>query len=103
MIEVVEHMPFEKAVALCKLIYEKLDVNGCYIMETINPYCYSKFGSFRLDPSHIQYPSPDVYKLVLEMVGFSSVEMFFYAPINSPKMDEIMVNNYEGYYLVARK
>ena len=103
MFQVAEHIPFDEMFDLCHVFAEKIGDNGCFIMETINPFCFSKFGSFKIDPSHIEFPSPDAFKLLCEMCGFSNVELHFYAPVGNGIKSENMLSNYEGYCLIATK
>lgn len=103
MFQVAEHIPFEEMFDICKLIAEKLDNTGLFVMETINPYCFYKFGSYKIDPSHIEFPSPDAFKLLLEMLGFQEVKLQFYAPLGDGVKTMNPLSNYEGYCILAKK
>ena len=104
MFQVVEHMEFNYVFKLCSLASRKISPGGCIIIETINPYCYRKLGTYSLDPSHIYMPSPDALKLMLEMLDFQNVIIQFYAPIKDKiTKKENSLNLYEGYCLIAEK
>ncbi|MDR2409051.1 MAG: methyltransferase domain-containing protein [Bacteroidales bacterium] len=103
LLEVAEHISFEYFFKLCDEISKKVANSGCFVMDTINPWCYYKLGSFCLDPSHIRFPSPDSIKLMLEMFGFNSIHIRFYAPLGIGARTLNKLANYEGYSIVAKK
>jgi O-antigen chain-terminating methyltransferase len=103
LLEVAEHISFEYFFKLCDEISKKIANNGCFVMDTINPWCYYKLGSFCLDPSHIRFPSPESIKLMLEMFGFNSINIRFYAPLGIGARTLNKLANYEGYSIIARK
>ena len=103
MFQVVEHIPFEEMFDLCFLIYKKIDKNGCFVMETVNPYCFSRLGTIKVDPSHIQLPAPDAYKLLLELCGFTDIVLEFYAPLGNGEKTQNILCSYEGYCIIAKK
>lgn len=103
LLEVAEHLTFEYISELLNTAFEKIAKGGCIIIETINPYCYKRFGNFHIDPSHINFTSPDAYKLLLEIIGFKNIELYFYAPIGSNEISNIDICNYEGFFIVGKK
>lgn len=103
MFQVAEHISFDEMFSLCYIISSKISKGGCFIMETMNPYCFCKFGNFKIDPSHIEFPSPDAFKLLLELCGFSKVILEFYGPLADGVKTINTLANYEGYCAIAIK
>lgn len=103
MFQVAEHLTFDYMFEFCFLAGKKVFSGGCLLIETANPACYKNNVSFYVDPSHITHPSPESYKLLVEMSGFIDVKIRFYSPVQERTADGINSSLYRGYCLIAQK
>lgn len=104
MFQVAEHMSFDMLFEIAKEISRTVAANGVVLIETINSWCYRRLGNFHLDPSHCVFPSPDGIKLMLEMLGFSCVEVLYCEPItHHAVVGDPLESNYENYCVIGWK
>jgi len=76
--QVVEHLPIETTIAICKTAYEKLKEGQYLIMESPNPLCLMVFtNTFYVDPTHQRPVHPYTLRYICEKIGFSSVQILF--------------------------
>lgn len=76
--QLIEHLPFDKVVELCKTAYQKLTPGAYLILETPNPMSLAVFtNSFYIDPSHVKPVHPLTLKYLVEKMGFSEVNLLF--------------------------
>ena len=76
--QLVEHLRIEQIVALSEIVFEKLEDEGYFVIETPNPMSLAIYtNSFYLDPSHIKPVHPFTMKYILEKSGFRNVEIIF--------------------------
>lgn len=76
--QLVEHIPFEQLVSLCRECYRILEPGRTLIIETPNPTCLSTFiNSFYIDPSHLKPVHPQTLEYLLKEAGFSSVQILY--------------------------
>lgn len=101
--QIAEHLTFEYLFKLCRTASQKIAEGGCLLIETINPYCYSRLGNFAVDPSHITLPSPDSLKLMVELAGFSNTKIRFYSPVDRRTTTSFLPQCYEGFCLTTWK
>ena len=81
LIMVSEHIMFQDMYRDIFMYNRKIAQGGLLIINTINPYCYKRMGHFRLDPSHVNFLLPEIYKLIMEMAGFRDIKIIWSAPI----------------------
>ena len=91
--QVVEHIPVEQIIRLCRLAYKKLADGGYLIMETPNPTSLAIYaGAFFLDPSHNKPVHPLTLQYIAEKAGFTSVEILYTdssrVPYSIPRLKE---------------
>ena len=100
--QVIEHLSKEYVNEMIVIAKKKISENGIILLETNNPYCYSQYGSFYLDNTHISWHSPDNLKLYLEYVGFRDVKIIYYAPVPPQQASKVDTKaNYIGYAIIA--
>lgn len=76
--QLIEHLPFDKVLELCKTAYQKLTPGAYLILETPNPMSLAVFAnSFYMDPSHVKPVHPLTLKYLVEKMGFSEVSLLF--------------------------
>lgn len=76
--QLIEHLPMNQLVELCKLAYEKLEEDSYIVMETPNPTCLAIYSqSFYMDPSHNKPIHPLTIKYILEKSGFNDIEIIY--------------------------
>lgn len=76
--QLIEHLQTEQLLSLCHLAYEKLECDGCLILETPNPMCLSIYrNAFYVDPSHQKPVHPKMMEYILKREGFRKVEIVF--------------------------
>ncbi len=102
MIMVSEHISFPILFDSIFLLAKKIAEGGPLLINTINPYCYERYGNFNLDPSHINYLPPEIYKLIMEMAGFRDIRIIWSMPIRKFTVHEIHAQ-YENVTLVGYK
>ena len=103
MIMVSEHIEFSLMFDAIFLFQKKIAVGGPLLINTINPYCFERYGNFHIDPSHINYLPPDTYKLVMEMAGFNHIKVIWTEPIRSCISNQHLHTQYENVTLVGYK
>lgn len=100
--QLIEHLPTEQLVALCREACEKLQPGSYLIMETPNPTCLSTFtNGFYMDPSHIKPVHPKTLQYLLEKAGFQKTELVFTEqskiPYRLPLLDGENVRNLSNF------
>ncbi len=100
MVMVSEHISFPMIFDSIFLFARKIAKGGPLLINTINPYCYERYGNFHLDPSHINYLPPEIYKLIMEMAGFRDIKILWSAPIRKLTVNDIH-SQYENVTLVG--
>jgi O-antigen chain-terminating methyltransferase len=75
--QVIEHIPFDRMVALFHLSHRKLREGGVFIAETVNPHCTAAFKFFYMDATHVTVIYPEVAQFVAETAGFAHVEIIY--------------------------
>ena len=75
--QVVEHLPFEKLDLFFKRSYAKLENDGILIVETVNPYNFSAFRCFYMDPTHQKPLFPELISYMCRASGFDTIEVKF--------------------------
>ncbi len=100
MIMVSEHISFEDMFSNIFLFSSKIAEGGPLLINTINPYCYERYGNFHLDPSHINYLPPEIYKLVMEMAGFQNIRIVWSVPIRKYTVGDLHTQ-YENVTLIG--
>lgn len=76
--QLVEHIPIEQLVSLCRESYRVLEPGRALIIETPNPTCLSTHtNSFYMDPSHLKPVHPQMLEYLLKEAGFSSVQILY--------------------------
>lgn len=102
MAQLAEHLSTTELIGLCKLIYDKLPKDGCFILETPNPMSLAIYShAFYLDPSHNKPVHPLLLQYYLQMIGFSSVEILFTEasriPVSIPKLKAEGIDNLDEF------
>lgn len=73
---IIEHLPFEKLIALFDAAYEALSEDGILIFETPNPEnLIIGACNFYYDPTHLKPIVPDVAQFIAKQRGFRHVEI----------------------------
>ncbi len=103
MIMVVEHIPFEQLFHDFFLFARKTASGGVCVINTINTYCYRRMGAFCLDPSHVNFAPPDLYKIVMEMAGYINVKMIWSVPLSGHAQSDEWYTQYENVSLIGYK
>lgn len=103
MFQVVEHVPFKRIFENIFVFFEKINKNGILMINTINPYCYRRIGNFFLDPSHINFTPPEIYKIIMEMAGFSDIKIWLSEPIDIYNQEIEVYTQYENFYIIGEK
>lgn len=103
LIMVSEHLPFPVLYDSIFLFSKKITLGGALFINTINPYCYKRWGNFQLDPSHITFLPPDIYRLIFEMAGFTDVKVIWSAPVDTLVEREGLHTAYENVSIVGYK
>lgn len=76
--QIVEHLQPEQIMNICDLAYNKLEKDGCIILETPNPKCLSIYtNAFYIDPSHVKPVHPETMKYFLKQAGFRNIQIIF--------------------------
>lgn len=101
MIMVSEHVPFDQMFEGIFLFAKKIAAGGSLLINTINPYCFRRMGNFRLDPSHINFLPPEIYKLVMEMAGLHDIRILWSVPIGEDTFHEDVHSRYENVTIVG--
>ena len=101
MLQVVEHIEFHQMFNNIFLFAKKITKGGVLLMNTINPYCYRRLGNFHLDPSHINFTPPEIYKLIMEMAGFTNIKIVFSAPIQKYGWSGDLHTQYENFTVIG--
>ncbi len=96
--QVVEHMKTGEIIALCNTAYEKLEKDGCIIIETPNPTSLSIYtNAFYIDPSHIKPVHPLTLQYFLEKAGFTDVEIIYTEQSRPPhRIPELKISGGES-------
>lgn len=103
LIMVSEHLPFSVLYDGIFLFAKKIAFGGVLFINTINPYCYRRWGNFQLDPSHVTFLPPDIYRLIFEMAGFTDVKVIWSAPVDTLVEREGLHTAYENVSIVGYK
>lgn len=103
LIMVSEHLPFPVLYDSIFLFSKKITPGGALFINTINPYCYKRWGNFQLDPSHITFLPPDTYRLIFEMAGFTDVKVIWSDPVDVVEEGEGLNTMYENVSIVGYK
>ena len=78
---IIEHFKPEVLIDFIKICYFKLNKGGGIAFETPNPLSIIVSAiNFHLDPSHIKPVHPETIKFLLEVNGFTSVEIKYLSP-----------------------
>ncbi len=73
-----EHIESAYLFSLIQSVYEKLENNSFFVMETINPKSLSVFSnSVYMDPTHFRPIHPETLKFLFENAGFRDVSFIF--------------------------
>ena len=94
LIMVSEHIAFSDMFSYIFLFAKKTACGGPLLINTINPYCFWRYGNFCLDPSHVNYLPPEIYKLIMEMAGFKDIKIIWSEPIGLTAMAQNMLHTY---------
>ncbi|MCX8036784.1 MAG: methyltransferase domain-containing protein [Candidatus Sumerlaeia bacterium] len=82
-LQVIEHLDFADLYRFLLLSIKKLRPNGIAIFETVNPTCLTTFsGAFYADPTHVRPIHPEAARRLLELVGFSEVQIDYQSPVD---------------------
>lgn len=100
--QVVEHLPIDSVMELCKLAYEKLTKGGYMILETPNPMSVAIFThSFYMDPSHNKPVHPLTLKYMAEKAGFRDINILYTdnsrLPGGIPELESKCIDNLERF------
>ena len=80
--QVVEHLPPDYLMSVLETARRKLRPGSVIVLETINPACWTAFfESFIRDWTHVKALHPDTLRYLLQVSGFSQVEIEFKSPI----------------------
>lgn len=105
--QVIEHLPFEKLDGLFRLAYKKLKSDGIIIVETVNPYNFSAFRGFYLDPSHQKPLFPEIISYLCRSSGFNDITTEFISPDTYPSQGGIPEKDAQwscgDYAIIAKK
>jgi len=95
MAQFIEHLEADAIVDCAKLAWAKLEQGGHLIMETQNPLSMIVSArNFYTDLSHIRPIHPEAARFMLQMIGFSRVEVKFLAPFSErEKLQLILEGN----------
>jgi glycosyltransferase involved in cell wall biosynthesis/2-polyprenyl-3-methyl-5-hydroxy-6-metoxy-1,4-benzoquinol methylase len=74
--QVIEHLPYEQLIMLLELARAKLNQEGVFLAETVNPHCASALKTFWVDPTHQHPIFPEVALQLVRSTGFSSGFIF---------------------------
>lgn len=75
---VIEHMEYNEMIELINLAYERLENNGCLILETPNPKTVgTHIGGFYSDPTHLHFVHPSTLQFICEKAGFDEVNIIY--------------------------
>ena len=96
--QIVEHLSIDEIVKLSDSVFDKLEDDCYFIVETPNPMSLAIYtNSFYLDPSHVKPVHPYTMKYILEKSGFRNVNIVFTENSRDCyKIPEIKCNNIEG-------
>ncbi len=87
-IQVVEHLEPSYLTRLIELAFHKLAPGAPMVLETLNPACWvAFFESYIRDITHRWPLHPDTLHYLVQVSGFSTVEIQFRAPV--PKADRL--------------
>ncbi len=82
-LQLIEHLDFADLYQFLLLSINKLRPNGVAIFETVNPTCLTTFsGAFYADPTHVRPIHPEAARRLLEVVGFSDVQIDYQSPVD---------------------
>ncbi len=84
--QVIEHLPFESLLALLRLSRSKLERNGLFIAETVNPHSIAAMKNFWVDLTHQKPIFPEVAVTLCRLHAFQSARIFF--PRGSGNLEE---------------
>lgn len=103
LIMVAEHISFQQMFDNIFLFEKKIISDGICIINTINPYCYKRYGHFHLDPSHVNYTPPELYKIIMEMAGFVNIQIIWSIPIDNVNHFDEWYTQYENFTIIGYK
>lgn len=79
--QVIEHLTTAQLFHLLQVARQKLQPNGCIVMETINPKSfYALSNAFYMDLSHVRPVHPDTLEFVAQAAGYHSVKSVLLSP-----------------------
>jgi SAM-dependent methyltransferase len=75
--QVIEHVPSDRLQELLELAYRKLDKDGLFIAETVNPESYEALKTFHVDLTHQRPIYPQVLLYLCQQASFRSARIFY--------------------------
>lgn len=76
--QLAEHLKTADLAKLCQQAYIKLQIGGCFILETPNPTCLSTYtNAFYIDPTHNKPVHPKMLEYFLRDAGFTTVKIVY--------------------------
>lgn len=76
--QLVEHLTIEQIIELYEIIYDKLEIGGCFIIETPNPTSLAIYThAFYIDPSHNKPIHPLTLQYIAQKAGFKEMEILY--------------------------
>ncbi len=84
LIEVIEHLPFEKVQPLVEIAIARLAENGILLIETINLRHPTALSCFFSDPTHVRPISDDYLGFLFQWFGLEDVQIIYTSPNREP-------------------
>lgn len=103
-LQVIEHIDYDTLKEFVNLSYQKLELSGAIILETINPHNKVAFNSFYMDETHKRPLPPEMVAFLLQYVGFKDVKFIYSSPM-PPEFRSINDEriNYHDYAVIGYK
>jgi len=75
--QVVEHLESDYLFMILDLSFDKLEENGIFVAETLNPDSLLSMKYFYMDPSHVKPVPSTTFEFMLEKAGFSDIRVHY--------------------------
>src|SRR5262249_44607315 len=98
-IEVIEHLPYDRLLALLELSRSRLREGGLLVLETVNPHAIGAIKAFWVDLTHHHPVLPETALELCRLAGFA--EALWFHPGGGEDFDTDR-NNHPIYAIAAR-
>ncbi|WP_295421177.1 methyltransferase domain-containing protein [Sulfurovum sp.] len=102
-LQVIEHLEHDYLKKMLELSYDRLQVNGIIILETINPQNTLGFANFYMDATHIKPLPPQMVAFLMEWIGFKDITIVYSALLPKELRTSNVKANYHDYAVIGYK